>query len=161
MKCPFCQHDGLKVTDSRDAIDINAIRRRRECLRCARRFTTFETVELTIQVKKKNGTCEEFQAQKLFNGIEAACRHTKISRDQVALITSSITDELMQSQLTEVSTVRIGELVMKELQARDPVAYIRFACVYKRFQKLGELEEAIKIIHSDDETLLIKVPEPS
>jgi transcriptional repressor NrdR len=152
MKCPFCQHEGLKVTDSRDAIEMNAIKRRRECLQCSRRFTTFETVELIVQVKKRNGTYEDFQQQKLLNGIAVACRHTKISHDQVIVLASQITHELMQSQVQEISTTQLGEMVMKYLQALDPIAYIRFACVYRRFKDLMELEEAIKTIQSKDET---------
>lgn len=152
MKCPFCQHLGLKVTDSRDATEMNAIKRRRECLQCSRRFTTFETVELIVQVKKRNGTYEDFQQQKLLNGIAAACRHTKISHDQVIALASQITHELMHSQVQEISTTQLGEMVMKYLQALDPIAYIRFACVYRRFKDLKELEEAIKTIHSKDET---------
>lgn len=150
MKCPFCQHEDLKVTDSRDAAEMNAVRRRRECLQCLRRFTTFETIELTIQVHKRNGTYEDFQQQKLINGLAAACRHTRISYDQVITIAAQITHELMQRQLREISTTELGEIAMKHLQALDPIAYIRFACVYKRFKDLKELEEAMKTIKSKD-----------
>ena len=152
MKCPFCQHEGLKVTDSRDAPEMNAIKRRRECLECSRRFTTFETVELITQVRKRDGTYEDFQQQKLMNGIAAACRHTKISHDQVIALGAQITNELVHSQVQEISTTQLGEMVMKYLQALDPIAYIRFACVYRRFKDLVELEEAIKTIQSKDET---------
>jgi transcriptional repressor NrdR len=152
MKCPFCQSEALKVTDSRDAHEMNGIRRRRECLQCNKRFTTFETVVLTVQVKKRNGTYEDFQQQKLMSGIEAACHHTKISHDQVIRLASQVTHELMQSQVQEVSTTQLGELVMKYLQLLDPIAYIRFACVYRRFKDLIELEEAIKTIQSKDDT---------
>lgn len=151
MKCPFCHFEGLKVTDSRDTPEMNAIKRRRECLGCAKRFTTFETIELTVQVKKRNGTYEEFQQQKLIDGIEAACRHTKISHDQAVGLALKITDELMQGHVQEISTKKLGEMVMSELQALDPIAYIRFACVYQRFKDLNELEEAIKTIHSKDD----------
>lgn len=151
MKCPFCQSEALKVTDSRDATEINGIRRRRECLHCNKRFTTFETVVLTIQVKKRNGTYEDFQQQKLMSGMEAACRHTKISQDQVIQLACQVTHELLQSQIQEVSTTQLGELVIKYLQLLDPIAYIRFACVYRRFKDLIELEEAIKSIQSKDE----------
>lgn len=147
MRCPYCQHEGLKVTDSRDAIEMNAIRRRRECLQCARRFTTFETIELTVQVKKRDGTYEDFQQQKLVNGLAAACRHTKISYDQVISLASKIANELIQSQVQEISTTQLGEMVMQELHSLDPIAYIRFACVYRRFKELKELEGAIKTIH--------------
>ncbi|MBA3720844.1 MAG: transcriptional repressor NrdR [Parachlamydiaceae bacterium] len=150
MKCPFCHHEGLKVTDSREATEMNAIRRRRECLQCSKRFTTFETVELSVQVLKRDGTYEDFQMHKLINGLAAACQHTKISHEQVVALASMITDELMQSQVREISTTELGEIVIRHLQALDPIAYIRFACVYKRFKDLGELEEAIKTIQYKD-----------
>lgn len=148
MKCPFCAHEDLKVTDSRNAIDANAIRRRRECLKCNRRFTTFETMELTIQVLKRDGRYEDFNEQKLINGLEAACRHTRISHEQVRILASRITSELMQRQVREVSTQEIGEVVMKYLKMMDTIAYIRFACVYRRFKDIGELMEVIHSIES-------------
>lgn len=143
MKCPYCGHEELKVTDSRNAYEANAIRRRRECLKCNRRFTTFETIELTIQVHKRDGRYEDFQQQKLINGLEAACRHTQISYEQVRALASKITAELAESQIREISTKEIGEIVMKYLKTMDTIAYIRFACVYRRFKDLGELMEAI------------------
>lgn len=152
MKCPYCHSEDLKVTDSREAAEINAIRRRRECLQCSKRFTTFETLELMIQVFKRDGTYEDFQQQKLINGLAAACRHTKISHDQVVSLAAEISDELMQSQKREVSTTELGEIVMRHLQILDPIAYIRFACVYRRFKDLKDLEEAIKTIRCKDET---------
>jgi transcriptional repressor NrdR len=151
MKCPFCQYEGLKVTDSRDAADMNAIRRRRECLQCSKRFTTFETVELIVQVKKRDGTYEEFQQHKLINGLTAACRHTKISHDQIIALTTQMTYRLLDLQVQQISTTQLGEMVMEQLLALDPIAYIRFACVYRRFKDLKELEEAIKIIPSKDD----------
>ena len=157
MRCPFCYFDGLKVTDSRDVNDINATRRRRECLQCSKRFTTFETIELQVQVKKRDGTFEDFQQNKLINGIEAACRHTRISRDQVIGIASKITHELLQSHTPEIRTSQLGEMVMEELRNLDPIAYIRFACVYRRFKDLDELEEAIKTVQIKDEAIPFKL----
>lgn len=150
MKCPFCYHENLKVTDSRDAVEMNAIRRRRECLQCSKRFTTFETIELVVEVKKRDGTYEDFQQQKLINGLAAACRHTKVSHEQVFALASRITNELLQMQSREISTTQIGEMAMSHLKEHDEIAYIRFACVYSRFQNIRELEEAIKRIHSKD-----------
>lgn len=150
MKCPFCQHDELKVTDSRESTEMNAIRRRRECLSCERRFTTFETVELTIQVHKRDGRYEEFQQDKLIKGLAAACSHTTVSHEQVIALASKITDDIMQSQAKEISTKEIGEIVMKHLKALDPIAYIRFACVYRRFKEISELMNAIKGIQLID-----------
>ncbi|KAF3361960.1 Transcriptional repressor NrdR [Chlamydiales bacterium STE3] len=150
MKCPYCHHSELKVTDSREATEMNAIRRRRECLNCLKRFTTFETIELIVQVRKRDGTYEDFQQQKLINGLDAACRHTTISHDQVITLASTITQELLQLQVREISTKEIGEMIMKHLQALDPIAYIRFACVYRRFKEISELMNAIKGISSDE-----------
>lgn len=151
MKCPYCNHKELKVTDSRDAPEMNAIRRRRECLECQKRFTTFETVELTVQVKKRDGRYEEFQQQKLINGLDAACRHTTISHEQVIGIASQITGDVMQRQIREITTTELGSIVMKHLQGLDPIAYIRFACVYQRFKDVAELMEAIHCIKPKDE----------
>ena len=146
MKCPFCHHEELKVTDSRDATEMNTIRRRRECLGCQRRFTTFETIELTVEVKKRDGRYEDFEQQKLIKGLEAACRHTTISREQVIEIASQITSDIMQQQVREITTTELGELAMNYLQAMDPIAYIRFACEYQRFENVEELMEAIRSI---------------
>jgi transcriptional repressor NrdR len=151
MKCPFCHHEELKVTDSRDAPEMNAIRRRRECLDCQKRFTTFETVELSVEVKKRDGRYEEFQQQKLIKGLEAACNHTTIGREQVIAIAAQITGELMQRQVREVTTTELGNMVMKHLQPLDPIAFIRFACVYRRFKNIDELVDAIQAIKPKDE----------
>lgn len=150
MKCPFCHHEESKVTDSRDAHDVNAIRRRRECLKCLQRFTTFETIELSMQVLKRDGRYEDFQQQKLINGLESACRHTTISHDQVIALASQITVELLQRQVRDISTKELGEMVMKRLQALDPIAYIRFACVYRRLKNINELMETLQNIQSKD-----------
>lgn len=143
MRCPFCNHDESKVTDSRNPTEVNAIRRRRECLSCLRRFTTFETVDLTIQVQKRDGRYEDFQQDKLIKGMDAACRHTRISHDGIRAIADKITADLMERQVREINTTELGEIVMKHLQALDAIAYIRFACVYRRFKDVGELMDAI------------------
>ena len=144
MRCPFCQHEEQKVTDSRDFVEMNAIKRRRECLSCNRRFTTFETVDLTLQVHKRDGRYEAFQLPKLLHGLEAACHHTTISHDKVIELASNIANELMARQVRVIESEELGELVIERLQALDPIAYIRFACVYRRFKEIRELEEAIK-----------------
>ncbi len=154
MKCPFCGSEELKVTDSRNALDANAIRRRRECLDCSRRFTTFETIELTIQVRKRDGLYEDFEEEKLTSGLEAACRHTRVSYEQVRALASKITSELMSRQVREVSTKEIGEIVMKYVKTMDTIAYIRFACVYRRFKDIGELMEAIQSIEPKDSEIM-------
>lgn len=146
MRCPFCQHEEQKVTDSRDSVDQNAIKRRRECLACGKRFTTFETVDLTLQVRKRDGKYEAFHLPKLIRGLESACNHTTISHDSVIELASEIANELMGMQVRIIESEKLGELVIERLQALDPIAYIRFACVYRRFKVIGELEEAIKAI---------------
>lgn len=147
MQCPFCHHADLKVVDSRNALEANAIRRRRQCLKCHKRFTTFEMVELSLQVKKRNDHYEDFDEQKIIRGLEAACRHTKISREQIKDLTSKITIEIMQKQAKEITAKEIGEMVMDHLQKLDNVAYIRFACVYRRFKSIDELMSAIANLH--------------
>lgn len=151
MKCPFCHQLELKVIDSRDASEMNAVRRRRECMSCLRRFTTFETIELSMQVHKRDGRYEDFQQQKLVNGLLAACRHTTVSNEQVISLVNQMTVDLMQQQVREISTRELGDIVMRQLQGLDPIAYIRFACVYRRFKNINELMEAIQAIEAKDE----------
>lgn len=157
MRCPFCNHEESKVTDSRDAVEINAIRRRRECCQCMKRFTTFETVDLSLQVKKRDGTFEDFQQEKLIHGMDAACRHTRVSHDQVRAIAYKIKSELMAKGVREISSQELGDIVIRQLKETDVVAYIRFACVYKRFKDVRELLQAIRelekeeIIHAAEE----------
>jgi transcriptional repressor NrdR len=144
MRCPFCAHEELKVTDSRNATEVNGVRRRRECLKCLRRFTTFETVDLTIQVLKRDGRYEDFMQDKLIKGLDAACRHTKVSHEQVRALAYKITADLMERQVREINTTELGEIVMNHLHDLDPIAYIRFACVYRRFKDVDELMDAIQ-----------------
>lgn len=143
MRCPFCHHEESKVTDSRNVAETNAIRRRRECLKCLRRFTTFETIDLTIQVHKRDGRYEDFQMDKLIKGLDAACRHTRVSHEQVRALAYKITADLMERQVREIETTELGEVVMKHLQTMDTIAYIRFACVYRRFKHVDELKDVI------------------
>ena len=153
MQCPYCNHEETKVTDSRNALETNAVRRRRECLKCLRRFTTFETVDLIIQVRKRDGTYEDFQQEKLIKGLDAACRHTKVSHEQIRNLVYKIASDLMERQIREIETTELGELVMKHLQEMDTIAYIRFACVYRRFKHVDELKDAIENIQITKATL--------
>jgi transcriptional repressor NrdR len=150
VRCPFCNHEESKVTDSRDAVEINAIRRRRECCQCMKRFTTFETVDLSLQVKKRDGTFEDFQQEKLIHGMDAACRHTRVSHDQVRAIAYKIKSELMAKGVREISSQELGDIVIRQLKDTDVVAYIRFACVYKRFKDVRELLEAIQELKNEE-----------
>jgi transcriptional repressor NrdR len=153
MKCPFCSHSESKVTDSRENIDNNSIRRRRECLQCLKRFTTFETIDISIQVRKRNGTYQDFKMEKLILGITQACRHTRVSHERVLSLASEIASHIAERQVKIIDTVEIGELVMEKLQALDTIAYIRFACVYRRFKDMDELIDAIQTASYDDLTL--------
>lgn len=152
MRCPFCNHEESKVTDSRDAVETNAIRRRRECCQCMKRFTTFETVDLSLQVKKRDGTFEDFQQDKLIHGMDAACRHTRVSHDEVRAIAYKIKSDLMAKGVREISSQELGDIVIGHLKETDVVAYIRFACVYKRFKDVRELLEAIQEIKKEETT---------
>ena len=151
MRCPFCSYEDSKVTDSREAVEINAIRRRRECAKCAQRFTTFETIDLSLQVKKRDGTYEDFQQEKLIAGMDAACRHTRISHDQVRSLADELKVELMRRGIREIESKELGNLVMEHLKQRDVIAYLRFACVYKRFKDIKELIEAIPQLKEQEE----------
>lgn len=148
MKCPYCQHGESKVTDSRIGAEGGSIRRRRECLACKSRFTTFETVDLALQVQKRDGSFEDFQIEKLIAGLTHACRHTRISNIQLQQLASEVVTDLMQLGERAIPTTEIGELVMKKLKALDTVAYIRFACVYRRFKDVEELMKAIHIVEN-------------
>lgn len=150
MRCPFCTNEESKVTDSRDAVELNAIRRRRECCQCMKRFTTFETVDLSLQVKKRDGTFEDFQQEKLIQGMDAACRHTRVSHDQVRGIAYKIKSDLVAKGVREISSQELGDIVIGQLKDTDVVAYIRFACVYKRFKDIRELLEAIQELENEE-----------
>ena len=151
MKCPFCGCEESRVTDSRSAIDMNAIRRRRECLKCMHRFTTFETIDISLQVRKRDGHYEDFQLEKLIKGLDSASKHTRISHDQVRDFASSIVAELMEDQIREIDSTTLGELVMQKLRELDTVAYIRFACVYRRFKDVDEVIHAIHTVSPKEE----------
>lgn len=150
MRCPFCNHEESKVTDSRDAVENNAIRRRRECCQCMKRFTTFETVDLSLQVKKRDGTFEDFSQEKLIHGMDAACRHTRVSHDQVRALAYKIKADLMAKGVREISSQELGDIVIRHLKETDVVAYIRFACVYKRFKDVRELLQAIQELENEE-----------
>jgi transcriptional repressor NrdR len=144
MRCPFCGNEESKVTDSRNGADSRTIRRRRECLKCMRRFTTFESIDLTIQVKKRDGKYQEFQIEKLIRGLDAACRHTRISHDQVRALASDIMQTIFERGIREIDSLEIGEILMDKLKVLDTVAYVRFACVYRRFKDRDELMHALE-----------------
>lgn len=137
MKCPYCGFLESKVIDSRPTDEGNSIRRRRECLKCSKRFTTYENIEtVSIAVIKKDNSRQQFDRNKLLKGIITACEKRPISLAKMEKIVDDIESELYQSQEREVETAKIGEEVMKRLKDLDEVAYVRFASVYKRFDNV-------------------------
>jgi transcriptional repressor NrdR len=137
MKCPYCDHDGTKVLDSRPVNENKSIRRRRECERCARRFTTFETVEeAPLMVVKKDGSREEFSREKLLRGLVRACEKRPVSVERLEQIVDEVERELRQTASTEIESGQIGELMMGQLYKVDEVAYVRFASVYRQFKDI-------------------------
>ena len=144
MKCPFCQHDDTQVLDTRVSEEGDAIRRRRRCTKCDKRFTTYERIELTMPIiVKKNGSRAEFAPAKLRGSLMLALRKRPVSAAAIDTAVASIEEKLLTSGQREVDTVHIGELVMQELKRLDKIAYIRFASVYKNFEDLAEFQQAI------------------
>lgn len=144
MKCPKCGAIDDKVVDSRASQDGNTIRRRRECLKCSYRFTTFEEVlHEELRVIKSDGRHESFSRQKLYNGIMTACQKRPISSEQIDNLIDDILDAVSKLDTTDVKTSIIGELVMERLEKLDSIAYVRFASVYRRFADVGEFQSAI------------------
>jgi len=138
MKCPFCEHSGTKVLDSRPANENKSIRRRRECERCSRRFTTFEMIEeAPLVVIKKDGRREEFSRDKILRGLLKACEKRPVSVERLEVIVSAVEKEIRATAKAEVESREIGELVMEQLYPVDEVAYVRFASVYRQFKDIN------------------------
>jgi transcriptional repressor NrdR len=147
MRCPFCGHDDTQVKDSRPTEDNSAIRRRRFCPACGSRFTTFERVQLReLIVVKKNGQRAPFDRDKLLRSIMIATRKRPISEERVERIVNSITRRLESSGETEIPSTQIGQLVMEALASLDPVAYVRFASVYKNFRETRDFEQFLETL---------------
>jgi transcriptional repressor NrdR len=145
MKCPFCANAENKVIDSRISKDGKAIRRRRECLGCARRFTTYEYVEdILPMVVKKDGRREQFDRQKILNGVKKACEKRPISMEAIDKIVENVEQACQEIQAEEITSTVVGEKVMNELRALDGVAYVRFASVYRQFRDVGEFMSELK-----------------
>ena len=137
MKCPYCGHPESKVIDSRPADENASIRRRRECLSCAKRFTTYETVEsLPMVVIKKDGSRQSFDRQKMLRGMIRACEKRPVALAELERIADEIEQELQNSMEREIRTEAIGEKVMERLRKVDQVAYVRFASVYRQFKDI-------------------------
>ncbi|WP_300412642.1 transcriptional regulator NrdR [uncultured Oscillibacter sp.] len=148
MKCPYCGFNESKVIDSRPADENNSIRRRRECLSCSRRFTTYETVEsLPVVVVKKDGSRQSFERGKVLSGMIRACEKRPVPVARLEKVAADIEQELQNSMEREISTEIIGERVMEHLRTIDQVAYVRFASVYRQFKDIDSfMEELTKLL---------------
>jgi len=150
LKCLFCGYEESKVIDSRSTEDNMAIRRRRECLKCAKRYTTYEKVEdIPILVIKKDSSREYFDKSKIINGLIKACQKRPVSRKQIEEMSEDIEKQISNQMLTEIKSDYIGELIMDRLKFIDEVAYVRFASVYRQFKDINTFMEEIKNLMSD------------
>ncbi|MBR2476876.1 MAG: transcriptional repressor NrdR [Clostridia bacterium] len=144
MKCPYCENTESKVIDSRPVDDGNSIRRRRECLACTRRFTTYEQIEsVPLVVIKKDGKRQVYNRQKIFSGILRACEKTPVTVAQIENVVQDIEAELFNSMDSEIPASYIGNLVMDRLKKLDAIAYVRFASVYREFKDVSTFMEEI------------------
>ncbi|NMA06526.1 MAG: transcriptional repressor NrdR [Ruminococcaceae bacterium] len=147
MKCPFCNYYDTKVIDSRPADDNSRIRRRRECVECEKRFTTYESIEtLPIIVIKKDGSRELFDRNKLLNGMIRASEERMVNIETLDLAVDKIEQNLLNSMEREISSTKIGELAMEELKEIDEVAYVRFASVYRQFKDIGSFMKELELL---------------
>jgi len=147
MKCPYCGYKEDKVVDSRATAEESAIRRRRECLKCGKRFTTYEYIEeVSLMVIKKDGRREPFDRKKVLSGIIKACEKRPVSMEKMEDIVIQTERAIQKKSDREVSSSRIGELVMEKLKVLDDVAYVRFASVYRQFKDVGQFMVELKDI---------------
>jgi transcriptional repressor NrdR len=145
VKCPYCGHLGDKVVDSRESKEGEAIRRRRECLECGRRFTSYERIdEIPYMVIKKDGSRERFERQKLVAGLLKACEKRPVSVAAIDAVADKVESMLQERPEKEIPTADIGAFVMQELKHLDKVAYVRFASVYRHFRDIGEFMNELK-----------------
>ena len=145
MKCPYCNYEETQVIDTRETENLEATRRRRECLKCNKRFTTYERVEeAEIVVVKKDGRRERFERQKLLNGVLKACEKRPIPLEKIEKLVDDVESDLRKRDSVEVESRIVGELVMKKLKSLDKIAYIRFASVYREFEDIGKFEEELE-----------------
>jgi transcriptional repressor NrdR len=145
MKCPYCAHLGDKVVDSRESKEGEVIRRRRECLGCGKRFTSYERIdEIPYMVVKKDGTRERFERHKLIGGLLKACEKRPVTVAALEAIADRVETTLQERPEKEIATADIGAFVMEELKTLDKVAYVRFASVYRHFRDIGEFMSELK-----------------
>ncbi|AYD41429.1 transcriptional repressor NrdR [Clostridium fermenticellae] len=145
MKCPYCGYSESKVVDSRSTEDNMAIRRRRECLKCNKRYTTYEKIEnIPILVIKKNMNREYFDRNKIINGLIKACQKRPVSRKEIENVAYKIEKRISNNMTTEISSKDIGEMIMESLKDLDEISYVRFASVYRQFKDVNTFMEEIK-----------------
>ena len=145
MKCPYCGLSEIEVVETRDSEDLETIRRRRECLKCEKRFTTYERIEnINLVVIKKDGRREQFDRDKLKRGIIRSCEKTKVSMQDIERIVTEVERELRGADSVEVESKKIGQMVATRLKKIDKVAYIRFSSVFKRFVDVEDFEKELK-----------------
>jgi transcriptional repressor NrdR len=170
MKCPVCGHEESKVLDSRPVLESRAVRRRRECLKCERRFTTYERADLApVMVVKRDGRREPFDRSKILRGIERACGKRPISMEAMDGLVDDLEREVRQNGSQEVASSEIGELVMDRLRRLDDVAYVRFASEHRRFRDVDSIAEEIETLKERkrredalrDQVPLITLPDKS
>jgi transcriptional repressor NrdR len=165
MKCPYCGHLGDKVVDSRESKEGEVIRRRRECLECSKRFTSYERIdEIPYMVVKKDGSRERFERQKLVAGLLKACEKRPVSVAALEAIADRVEATLQDRQEKEISTNDIGAFVMEELKKLDKVAYVRFASVYRHFRDINEFANELKDLLNPKESIRVaasRAPSPT
>ena len=145
MKCPYCGGDETKVLDKRGA-EENKTRRRRECLSCGKRFTTYERIEVDLRVVKKDGRIEQYSREKLMGGVLKACEKRPVTKEEINAVVDRIEAMLREMNSSDVNSRVVGDLVMKELKMLDKVAYIRFASVYREFADVEDFEKEVLMI---------------
>lgn len=159
MRCPKCECQEDKVIDSRSSREGSTIRRRRECLQCAHRFTTYEEIERQpLVVLKRDGRREEFSRDKLLSGLRRACQKRPVSPQVIDEVVDRIVTDIHDKYDGEVPCLAIGERVMDELRSLDPVAYVRFASVYRRFEEAGDFVQAVKRLEIKRDTATFQLP---
>jgi transcriptional repressor NrdR len=145
MRCPYCQQDNDRVVDSRTSQEGRAVRRRRECIACGRRFTTYEVIEeRQLQVAKRDGSTEPYDRRKVVQAIQLSCAKRPVTPVEIETMADEIEDALGKLGRDDVDSRTVGELIMDRLKARDHVAYVRFASVYRNFQDLDEFYEELR-----------------
>lgn len=147
MHCPFCRHPDSRVVDSRTADDGTVIRRRRQCPRCDRRFTTVE--QMTLAVVKRSGVTEPFSREKIIAGVRRACQGRPVDEDALARLAQQVEDQIRATGLAEVPSQEVGLAILEPLRRLDLVAYLRFASVYRGFESLDDFEAEIKMLRTE------------